>query len=84
MADNGTDETNGLPSMTSTDAPIAVVETPVVLKTQPANSSVDGWGTFKGKIKVTGKFPEPVAENVKPGDADFEICAVDGLSLIHI
>ena len=78
LADNGTDETNGLPSMTSTDAPIAVVETPVVLKTQPANSSADGWGTFKGKIKVTGKFPEPVAENVKPGDADFEICAVDG------
>lgn len=42
------------------------------------NTMADGWGTFKGKIKVTGKVPATPAEDIKPDDKDWDVCAVEG------
>ena len=46
--------------------------------TSAAEPKADGWGTFKGKIKVTGEVPANKPEDIKTDDKDWDLCAVDG------
>lgn len=83
----GNENPNAFETPSGPAAASATAETPgTVAAAEPNNAGSatttatddDGWGTFKGKIKVSGKIPANPAEDIKQDDKDWDLCAVDG------